>query len=152
MRTIVKGKNFEVPERTRRYAERRLKRLERLLDDRSDAIVELSVEHHRSAADSQIVQVTLVIDGRTLRSHAAALTHEAGVDTVVDKVERQAVDFKRKPRLRARPEAEVNSDERAPGRRVHAVHGDLSTEGVQPHRFRTLRHGHRQHDQLAGLY
>ena len=42
----------------------------------------------------------------TLRSHAAALTHEAGVDTVVDKVERQAVDFKRKPRLRARPEAE----------------------------------------------
>jgi len=106
VRTIVKGKNFEVPERTRRYAERRFKRLERLLDDRSDAIVELWVEHHRSAADSQIVQVTLVIDGRTLRSHAAALTHEAGVDTVVDKVERQAVDFKRKPRLRARPEAE----------------------------------------------
>jgi putative sigma-54 modulation protein len=106
VRTIVKGKNFEVPDRVRRYAERRFKRLERLLDDRSDAIVELSVEHHRSAADSNIVEVTLVIDGQTLRSHAAALSHEAGVDTVVDKVERQAVDFKSKPRLRARPEAE----------------------------------------------
>jgi putative sigma-54 modulation protein len=106
VRTIVKGKNYEVPDRVRRYAERRLKRLERLLDDRSDAIVELSVEHHKSAADSNIVEVTLVIHGQTLRSHAAALTHEAGVDTVIDKVERQAVDFKRKPRLRARPEAE----------------------------------------------
>ncbi len=42
MRTIVKGKNVEVPDRVREYAERRLGRLERLLDDRSDAIVEFS--------------------------------------------------------------------------------------------------------------
>ena len=70
MRTIVKGKNVEVPDRVRDYAERKLGRLERLLDDRTDAIVELSNEQHRSAADSHIVEVTLVIDGRTLRSHA----------------------------------------------------------------------------------
>ena len=49
MRTIVKGKNIEVPERVRDYAERKLHRLERLLDDRTDAIVELSNEMHRSA-------------------------------------------------------------------------------------------------------
>ena len=55
MRTIVKGKNIEVPERTRAYTERKLKRLERILDDRSDALVEMSVEQHRSAADSHIV-------------------------------------------------------------------------------------------------
>ena len=48
MRTIVKGKNFEVPESDRRYAERKLARLERILDDRSDAVVELSVEQHRN--------------------------------------------------------------------------------------------------------
>src|SRR6266566_4741749 len=41
VRTIVKGKNFEVPDRVRTYAERKLQRLERVLDDRSDAIVEL---------------------------------------------------------------------------------------------------------------
>ncbi len=103
MRTIVKGKNFEVPEHARRYAQKRFQRLERLLDDRSDAIVELSVEQHRSASDSHIVEVTLVIDGQTLRGHAAAVTHEAGIDTVVDKIERRAVDHKEKPRLRARP-------------------------------------------------
>ena len=50
MRTIVKGKNVEVPERVRAYAERKLGRLERLLDDRTDAIVEFSNEMHRSAS------------------------------------------------------------------------------------------------------
>jgi len=103
MRTIVKGKNIDVPDRVRRYAEKRLHRLERLLDDRSDAVVEISTEHHRSADDSHIVEVTLDIDGRTLRGRAAAVTHEAGIDTVVDKIERQTVDHKQKPRLRARP-------------------------------------------------
>jgi ribosome hibernation promoting factor len=106
VRTIVKGKNIEVPERTRSYTERKLKRLDRFLDDRSDALVELSVEQHRSASDSHIVEVTLVIDGRPIRGHAAAVSHQAGVDEVVDKLERRAVDYLDKPRLRARPEQE----------------------------------------------
>jgi putative sigma-54 modulation protein len=103
VRTVVKGRNIDVPDRVRRYAEKRFARIGRLLDDRSDAIVELSVERRRSDEDSHIVEVTLVIDGQTLRSHAVAVSHEAGIDTVVDKIERQAVDFKRKPRIRARP-------------------------------------------------
>ena len=103
MRTIVKGKNFEVPEADRRYAERKLARLERILDDRADALVELSVEQHRSQDDSRIVEVTLVIDGRPLRSRAAAVSHRAAIDVVVDKLERRAVDYRAKPRVRARP-------------------------------------------------
>jgi putative sigma-54 modulation protein len=106
MRTIVKGKNVEVPDRVRSYAERKLSRLERLLDDRTDAIVEFSNEMHRSASDAHIAEVTLVIDGRTLRSHAVGVSYQAALDDVVDKVERQAVDYKEKPRLRARPEEE----------------------------------------------
>jgi putative sigma-54 modulation protein len=104
--TIVKGKNIEVPDRVRAYAERKLQRLERILDDRTDALVELSIEQHRSTSDSHIVEVTLVIDGRTLRTHAAAVNHQAGVDEVVDKLERRAVDHREKPRIRARPEQE----------------------------------------------
>ena len=103
MRTIVKGKNIEVPDRVRTYAERKLRRLERMLDDRSDAIVELSNEAHRSAVDAHIADVTLVIDGQTLRSHATGPTYQAALDLVVDKVERQAVDHREKPRVRARP-------------------------------------------------
>jgi putative sigma-54 modulation protein len=102
VRTIVKGKNYEVPEPVREYAERKLGRLERLLDDRSDATVELSVEQHRSAQDSHIVDVTLMIRGQALRSSAAAPTHQAGIDDVLDKIERRTVDFRKRPRTRAR--------------------------------------------------
>lgn len=100
MRTIVKGKNYDVPDPIRAYAERKLGRLERLLDDRSDATVELSVEQHRSAEDSHIVDVTLVIDGQALRSSSAGPTHKAGIDAVVDKIERRAVDFRQTSRVR----------------------------------------------------
>jgi len=103
VRTVVKGKNFEVTDRVRRYAERKFDRIERLLDDRSEAMLELSVEQHRSADDSHIAEVTLVIDGQTLRSRGVGPTHQAAIDTVTDKVERRTVDHKEKPRLRARP-------------------------------------------------
>jgi putative sigma-54 modulation protein len=102
VRTIVKGKNMDVPDAVRHYAERKMRRLERFLDDRTDAIIELSVEHHRSADDSRIADVTLVIDGQTLRGRADASTWEAAIDEVVDKVERRAVDHREKPRVRAR--------------------------------------------------
>ena len=100
MRIIVKGKNYEVPDAVREYAQRKLRRLERLLDDESDATVELSVEQHRSAQQSHIVDVTLLIHGQGLRSSAAAATHQAGIDAVIDKVERRAVDFRETSRVR----------------------------------------------------
>ncbi len=106
MRTIVRGKNLEVPDRVREYAERKFARLERLLDDRTDAIVELTNEAHRSAADAHIADVTLVIDGKTLKSHATGASYQAALDVVVDKVERQAIDYKEKPRVRSRPDEE----------------------------------------------
>jgi putative sigma-54 modulation protein len=124
LRTVVKGKNYEVPERVREYAQRKLRRLERLLDDRSDATVELSVERHRSVQDSHIVDITLVIDGQALRSSAAAATHQAGIDDVIDKIERRAVAFRETSRVRkssqtvrgaGAPEADVGGSEDAAG-------------------------------------
>jgi putative sigma-54 modulation protein len=106
VRTIVKGKNVEVPERVRAYAERKLGHISRLVDDRTDAIVELSNEHHRSASDAHIVEVALVVNGQTMHSHASGPSYQAALDTVVDKVERQAVSHKERPRLRARPTQE----------------------------------------------
>ncbi|MEX1170687.1 MAG: ribosome-associated translation inhibitor RaiA [Chloroflexota bacterium] len=103
MKTIVRGKNVDVPERVREYAERKLRRLERMLDDRSDAIVELSNERHKSADDAHIAEVTLVIDGQSLRSRAVGPSYQAALDALVDKVERRTVDYLEKPRLRARP-------------------------------------------------
>ncbi|HTK44393.1 MAG TPA: ribosome-associated translation inhibitor RaiA [Patescibacteria group bacterium] len=123
MRTIVKGKNYEVPDRVREYAERKLRRLERLLDDRSDVTVELSLEQHRSDQDSHIVDVTLVIDGQALRSSSAAPTHQAGIDDVIDKIERRTVSHRETSRVRkssqtvrgaGAPEAERGPEAGAP--------------------------------------
>ena len=106
MRTIVKGKNIEIPDRVRDYAERKFGRLERILDDKTDATVELSNEMHKSASDAHIAEVTLVIDGQVLRSRAVGISYQAALDVVVDKVERLAVEHKSKPRVRSRPEEE----------------------------------------------
>jgi putative sigma-54 modulation protein len=105
VRTIVKGKNIDVSEPVRQYAERKMRRLERFLDDRSEAIVELSTELHHSGADSQIAEVKLVVDGQALHSHAAGPTHQASLDAVVDRIERQAVDFRERQQGKGRVEA-----------------------------------------------
>jgi putative sigma-54 modulation protein len=129
LRIIVKGKNYEVPDAVREYAQRKLRRLERLLDDRSDAMVELSVEQHRSVQDSHLVDVTLLIDGQALRSSAAAATHQAGIDAVIDKVERRAVTFREMSRVRKSSEtvrgsgAALDDGEDADGERRDAGTG-----------------------------
>jgi putative sigma-54 modulation protein len=102
VRTIVKGKNLEVAEADRRYAHQKLARLERLLGDRTDALVELSTESHRSAENGHIVEVTLVIDGTTLRGAASAPSHRVAIDEVIDKLERRAVAHKSRPRANRR--------------------------------------------------
>jgi putative sigma-54 modulation protein len=104
MRTTVMGRNLDVGDADRAYIEDKLRRVERLLDDRSEAIVELSRERHRSEAASHIVEVTLVIDGRPLRSVGRASSHRAATDAVVDRLERRVVEQKERPRDRGRAE------------------------------------------------
>jgi putative sigma-54 modulation protein len=102
MRTIVKGKNLDVADVDRSYVQHKMLRLERLLDDRSDALVELSVERHKRQDESHIVEVTLIIDGVPLRGVGHGPSHHAAADMVIDKLERRAVDHKQRPRVRSR--------------------------------------------------
>ena len=127
MRTIVKGKNVEVPDPVREYAERKLKRIDRLLDDQTDATVELWSEHLKSSGTTHVAELTLIVHGQPLRSRATGSSYQEALDDVVDKAERIAVDHKEKPRLRARPEEEKQILRRladgsaAPGREPRIV-------------------------------
>jgi putative sigma-54 modulation protein len=132
VRTIVKGKNIDVPEDDRRYVEQKMRRVERLLDDRSEAIVELSTERHKSLENSRIVEVTLVIDGQPLRSVARASTWRAAVDEVTDKLERRAVDHKERPRERGRTGDRREPASTAPSGTAAAV--DAATPADLPER------------------
>lgn len=106
MRTIVRGKNQIVSEGDRAYVQRKIQRLERMLDDRSEALVVLSTEAHKNDGDSFIVDVSLVVDGRPIHGSATGPSHRAAMDVVVDRLERQAVDQRERPRLRRRPPQE----------------------------------------------
>jgi putative sigma-54 modulation protein len=94
MRTVVTGRNLDIPDEDREYVMRKMGRLDRLLDDRTDASVELSRAAHRAPDETAIVEVTLLMDGRPLRAVARAASHRAATDQVVDRLERQVVDHK----------------------------------------------------------
>jgi putative sigma-54 modulation protein len=66
--------------------------------------VELRLEGNRKVADSHIVEVSLLLDGLSLRGEGAASTFRAAADEVVDKLERRTVDAKERPRDRRRAE------------------------------------------------
>ena len=103
---IVKGKNAEIPDRVRDYAERKVKRIERLLDDQTDATVELWATAQSAAASTSLRSAS----SSMVRSRAAGRAFELpeALDDVVDKVERQAVDHKSSPAC-ARPERRSRS-------------------------------------------
>jgi putative sigma-54 modulation protein len=102
MRTTIRGKNLTIAEADREYVERKMQRLERMLDDRSETEVELRLEKRSNEANSHVVEVTLNIDGQPLRGSASASTFRAATDDVIDKLERRTVEYKQRPRDRAR--------------------------------------------------
>lgn len=111
MRTVVTGRNLDIPDTDREYVMRKMGRLDRLLDDRTDAAVELSRAAHRAPDQTAIVEVTLLVDGRPVRAVSRAATHRAAADQVVDRLERQVVDRKER---RTRPLERRSAAEVAP--------------------------------------
>jgi putative sigma-54 modulation protein len=104
VRTTIRGRNLTVSEKDSAYIERKLRRLERMLDERSEADVELRIEGNHKVADSHVVEVAVSLDGMTVRGNAAASTFKAAADDVIDKLERRTTDQKQRPRDRRRSE------------------------------------------------
>ncbi len=96
MRLDVKGKNLEVNDSIRRYAERKLRKLERRVHDSTRVEVELAVERNPSIAESQVAEATVHVKGRTLRAREAARDMKAAIDELADKLVRQVTDLQDK--------------------------------------------------------
>lgn len=105
VRTTIRGKNLTVSDDDRAYVERKLRRLQRMLDDRSEAEVELRLEGNRKVDDSHIVDVAVNTAGKHLRGVGTASTFRVAADEVIDKIERRVVDARQRPRDRRRSEA-----------------------------------------------
>jgi putative sigma-54 modulation protein len=104
VRTTIRGKNLTVSDKDRAYIERKMQRLERMLDDRSEAEVELRLEGNRKVDDSHIVDVAVATAGQHLRGVGTASSFRVAVDEVIDKIERRVVEARQRPRDRRRSE------------------------------------------------
>jgi len=102
VRTTIRGKSVTVSDKDRAYIERKLRRLERMLDDRTEADVELRLEGNPKIEDSHVVGVTLSTGGQSVHSIAAAASFKVAADEVIDKLERRTVEARQRPRDRRR--------------------------------------------------
>ncbi|MBV8562564.1 MAG: ribosome-associated translation inhibitor RaiA [Actinobacteria bacterium] len=107
MQLHVKGKNLEVNESMRSYAERKLAKLDRQLKDPARVEVELAVEKNPSIADSHVAEATVWVKGRTLRAREASRDMKASIDELADKLVRQVHDLRDKRVARRKHPAEA---------------------------------------------
>jgi putative sigma-54 modulation protein len=106
MRLQVKGRNLEVSDQIRQYAEDKLAKLDRLVKDPTRVELELAVEKNPSISDNHIAEATVWTKGPVLRAREASEDMKASIDQLVDKLERQVKRYreKRRPRKHDRPE------------------------------------------------
>jgi putative sigma-54 modulation protein len=104
VRTTIRGKSLTVSDKDRAYIERKLQRLDRMLDESSEVEVELLLEKKRKAEDSHVVEVTVSVGTQRLRGVGASSSFRVAVDEVIDKLERRVVEARQRPRDRRRAE------------------------------------------------
>ena len=93
MQLHIKGKNLEVNDALRSYAERRLRKLDRRVHESTRVEIELAVERNPSIAESQVAEATVHLKGHTLRAREAARDMKEAIDELVDKLVRQVRDI-----------------------------------------------------------
>jgi putative sigma-54 modulation protein len=96
MRLQVKAQHDQLPDAVRDYAEKRLRKLDRRLHDLTLVEVTLSREHNPSISDDHTADGIVYTKGPTLVARESALTYEAAIDRLVDKLERQVERYRDK--------------------------------------------------------
>lgn len=90
MRLQVKGKNLEVSDSIRSYAERKLSKLEGRLHEQTQVEVELAVEKNPSIAANQVAEATIWLKGPdVVRAREASPDMKASIDELIEKLLRQ---------------------------------------------------------------
>jgi len=114
MQLNVKGKNLEVSDSIRSYAERKLAKLDRQVHDLTRIEIELAVEKNPSVAENQVAEATVWMKGHTLRAREATRDMKASIDELTEKLLRQVREERDKKAAKRRSaDKHLNGD--APG-------------------------------------
>jgi putative sigma-54 modulation protein len=143
MKIQIKGRNVMVTDALHEYAEEKLSRLQRYLqehhtDEVSRVELELMVEKNKSIANSQVAEATVFTRGPVIRAKESSTDMYASIDLVADKLQRQVKRYRdrlqRKSERHAPPVTQavpaVTSDEAV--RRESAVAGAGRDGGDHP--------------------
>jgi putative sigma-54 modulation protein len=98
MRLQVSGRNLDITEPIREYAERKLARIERHLTEDTRVDLELAIERNRSISANQHAELTVWTRGPVLRAHEYAEDMYAAIDLAVDKLDRQVRRYRERRR------------------------------------------------------
>jgi len=100
VRLQVKGKNVEVSDSIREYAEQKLGKLERQLHETTLVEVELAVERNPSISANQVAEATIFTKGPVLRARESSSDMKASIDQLTEKLMRQVKHYRdrRNPR------------------------------------------------------
>jgi putative sigma-54 modulation protein len=112
MQLHVKGKNLEVSDSIRSYAERKLSKLDKQLSRLVRVEVELAVEKNPSIKANQVAEATVWLKGHTLRAREASRDMKASIDELTEKLLRQIKDErdKRTSRRKSGGKPALNGD------------------------------------------
>jgi putative sigma-54 modulation protein len=103
MRLQVKGRNLEISDSIRSYAEEKLQKLDRQLHELTRVELELAVEKNPSIADSQVAEATVYTKGPVLRAREATSDMRASIDQLTDKLLRQVKHYRDRRHQSRRP-------------------------------------------------
>ena len=127
MRTTVNSRNLELTDALRAQIDRKLHRLERITHPDADATVELIVHASRAAETSHVAEVSLVNNGTVIRSVGTGPSMTAALDNLVDRLERQVVRARERPRS-VRDRAEGELQDRSGPEETPSAAGEAETE------------------------
>ena len=108
MQFQFKSRNVEVSDAIKTYAEEKLRKLERQLDD-PRVELELAVEKNPSIADNHVAEATIWTKGPVLRAREASADMRASIDQLVEKLERQVTRYRTRGRDRRRRAARAST-------------------------------------------
>jgi putative sigma-54 modulation protein len=123
VRLQVKGKNVDVSDSLKTYAQEKLSKLDKHLNEAARLELELAVERNPSISENQIAEGTIWTKGPVMRARESSSDMRASIDLLVEKLERQARRYREKrkrgpsrnnagpPQLETRP---VVADEESP--------------------------------------
>ena len=116
MQIVVKGKNLQLTQALKDYAEKKLSAIKKYFDHIIEVDVTLSVKESRDLTKSKVCEVTVWANGIVMRAAKASEDLYASIDMASDKIERQVKKYKDK--LRDVPRRQTNkADQKA----VHTV-------------------------------